>query len=1596
MKISLNFAVIGLLIASHAGAQCLGVPGTLSASFSGKVFNETVTPKIPENGTVMSLERGDIPPGGTEPVWTTIQSAASGLDGSYSLSTGVIATCDGHPFVRMCADRGNVAKGCLSVPDGTSPARVLDIAYQEVEDFWLTTEAGATGPMATVSTARMAPPLIASVSFPNGNFAKNPYFDDDATDWSAGTVRQTASQSVSGNVLEVEGPTGAFFNISKEESAYDNLLGKAVVLSMDVHKVAESPLSGVKLKVGTALSTAFSVTGGWKRISFSVASLSAGTPAGSPLQFGVIESAPVTGFRSFYVDNVLLELGTTPSKPEIASSFADGMQREIESSVRFGNEDIVTINRYDALSRMDKVSKPYQLDPAIPHKTRHAFEPNAFAHANWYYRQNGPDHGPGPEAGERAFNEFKFESNGTDRVAEVVPPGTNFAPGSGHTIVSSYRGVGSVSLLDFSPSAANDVGSRYFQTSTKDENGDYTVHFTDMDGNIVGQGFAGRNGEFSTLKKFSYDVFGNQTQVVKPSGVTTNTTYDTFGQAIGFSDPDRGAPEFIFDQEGNKRFSRKSTDVAKDQFVAFKYDGIGRIVSVGIVLGSANFTQANADNREYPSSFAILLQRYFWDKLPDDGSAEATLVQSEIAAAGYTSADFTFLKSRLTAVVNYNHFPTVFEENKIDGGVFRTFSYDDKGRVAFDLLGVRGADVQKTAYEYDLMGKTTKVTVQGKNGTSQVTSFSYDETGRLQGAKDGDGKNLANYVYWPAGGIRTANTGDDPASPGNPTVVTDYDFHVRDWLQKISHMNRTRTTTFFQQSVAYEASTGGPIPPSQLQFNGNISQEQYYLAGVTDPYRLNNYKYDYRKRLLENNWASGTTLAGMALSKTTLDSRYRFDEDGGILGLSRGVEADPSTSQSSLPFSISWSGARPDNVGTLIAMFVKVGFLNASNVEMKSKDVTMTFKESSPAGTFDAHGRFDLIFTPQELSQVKKLRLVFTAVTQQPFVIPLVSPPVDVAFDLSLTPASGHTITAISPPGPTPIPNLTPPSAAAAANAEAAEVIPKSTYEYQAGTHHLKRILGKVSGDGEPLIPRDDPNNFQYDADGNLIKEISPDISFSYDWRGRRVKSKTGTASGKIRSYNLYDEKGDRVAKLQYKGNGDEPITVGVPTNAKDYPNLNDAFAAARAELTGITNSSALIYAIVPPAGLSPAPDEFTTPGSGNYIDIYGFASVNDLLPGNHLVDQTNDPELVAATYYLGGVDEIVRKERRIDKVTNTDKEFFNLYAQGQIGRINGDGSKEFYLNDNRGSSMLVVNSTAAAANLYAYDYFPYGKQLALTVGTSGKVTQTFTGKELDEDGTYHFGVRSFDPEIAQWLSPDPANQFSSPYAYAGNGSNPITGRDKDGSILDEILDAAFIVYDVGSLAYHTATGDEEAARTDVHALVADVACAALPLATGGGLAVRAAEKAAVKLETRIIKVAEEANHIAKVEKTAKNAERTLKEAEKVVQSTEKTVAKAEKAVQEVEQVEKAVVNAKPLPKLPRGKGSVAPKNRDPKRVWTNKENARKLKQQGDKCAQCKKPLKAKDGKGHHKNKRHADGGKTDDANHAVVCETCHKDIHSP
>lgn len=122
-----------------------------------------------------------------------------------------------------------------------------------------------------------------------------------------------------------------------------------------------------------------------------------------------------------------------------------------------------------------------------------------------------------------------------------------------------------------------------------------------------------------------------------------------------------------------------------------------------------------------------------------------------------------------------------------------------------------------------------------------------------------------------------------------------------------------------------------------------------------------------------------------------------------------------------------------------------------------------------------------------------------------------------------------------------------------------------------------------------------------------------------------------------------------------------------------------------------------------------------------------------------------------------------------------------------------------------------------------------------------GLISSDSLARELGAEPDVASRFTTIDPEADEM--PD-----QSPYSYAKN--NPLRYVDPDGRFpIDIIADAAFILYDIGDIAYSAATG-QGVSNTQWQALGADVVGAVIPYATGLGAAVRAGKAADRILET--------------------------------------------------------------------------------------------------------------------------------------------------
>jgi len=136
----------------------------------------------------------------------------------------------------------------------------------------------------------------------------------------------------------------------------------------------------------------------------------------------------------------------------------------------------------------------------------------------------------------------------------------------------------------------------------------------------------------------------------------------------------------------------------------------------------------------------------------------------------------------------------------------------------------------------------------------------------------------------------------------------------------------------------------------------------------------------------------------------------------------------------------------------------------------------------------------------------------------------------------------------------------------------------------------------------------------------------------------------------------------------------------------------------------------------------------------------------------------------------------------------------WNVYGLDNIGKINSNDSKYYYLKDHLGSIRAMVNSNNELVS--AQDYDPWGYLLSGRTYQGSDLKFKFTEKERDvESGYDYFGARYYDARIAIWTSIDPLMEKHydySPYNYVLR--NPLRLVDPDGQQV-EIIQNALNIY---------------------------------------------------------------------------------------------------------------------------------------------------------------------------------------------------------
>jgi len=267
--------------------------------------------------------------------------------------------------------------------------------------------------------------------------------------------------------------------------------------------------------------------------------------------------------------------------------------------------------------------------------------------------------------------------------------------------------------------------------------------------------------------------------------------------------------------------------------------------------------------------------------------------------------------------------------------------------------------------------------------------------------------------------------------------------------------------------------------------------------------------------------------------------------------------------------------------------------------------------------------------------------------------------------------------------------------------------------------------------------------------------------SYGYDLDGNRTSSSSllsGATTNASYGYNAADQLTSRngsTTGFTYDANGNETANPGTP--ALGLPTRSSTL-----------NSRDQVTAINTVTGGTNTNTPFTYVGSGNVERTSvgvpsqaGGLSINNTLLGVGSQTPASSPT-TAFTRTPGGTLVSIRV---------------------------GGASSYYYLTDNLGSVVGLVDANGTKAASYAYD--PYGTTRTATGPQAAANPFRYTSGYQDPSGLYKLGARYYDPTAGRFTQQDPAGQRPNLYGYAGG--NPVNNTDPTGrfSLLGLLNDVA-------------------------------------------------------------------------------------------------------------------------------------------------------------------------------------------------------------
>jgi YD repeat-containing protein len=358
-----------------------------------------------------------------------------------------------------------------------------------------------------------------------------------------------------------------------------------------------------------------------------------------------------------------------------STTYLDGLGRNFQSQSWDGEYDVISKSTFNSIGKTDKEYQPKRLS-----NTAHGFYTGA---------------------GFVEYEQFEYFDDPLARIKKQTHSG------GGNWVDYAYTPV----LESFN-------GLTYRYDKVTDETGKISKSYFDKLGNAVG-GLDGVGTTDQIQWVNDYDILGNITTVKPPNffNPPPNTSqgdwdsqniYNTLGQTTQQTSPDEGTAKFIYDKNGNVRYTQDAHQAdparAVNDFTVTYYDQHNRVTLVGEENDDFNWTTTLPDitNTTYGTEAGEWKVKNYYD-------------------VNYVTGVANYCQGRLTKTEVNN------------GGTIHTilYVYDRFGNITQKRITIDGGSpiTEKViSHSYDHLGRETQLTYPSGN----IIARSYDALGRLK------------------------------------------------------------------------------------------------------------------------------------------------------------------------------------------------------------------------------------------------------------------------------------------------------------------------------------------------------------------------------------------------------------------------------------------------------------------------------------------------------------------------------------------------------------------------------------------------------------------------------------------------------------------------------------------------------------------------------------------------------------------------------------------------------------------------------------------------------------------------------------------------